>query len=76
MEQQELDPGPYSVFVLLEDGFWEQPIYRIEGEGWTEAKLEAAAMNEYVSQDPIYVCGVCRDDDAPEDCIENLGECP
>ena len=69
---EKLKPGVYSVFVLLEGGFWEQATYRISGNNWTEQKLEAAAMEEYASQNPIYACGVCPDNDAPENCITQV----
>jgi hypothetical protein len=74
METTTLAPGIYTLFVLYENGIWEQPLYRIEGEGWTEHAIEAIAIN--ANRKIFYACGVQEDRDADEDLAENLGECP
>lgn len=67
-----LEPGPYSVFVLIDDGMWVQPTYLI-GTGWTEQTLGLAAVG-LAGKRAFYYAGVQRDEDAPEDCIEILGD--
>lgn len=67
-----LEPGPYSVFVLIEDGLWVQPTYLI-GTGWTEEEFGRVAV-ENEGRRAFYFAGVQRDEDAPEDCVRALGD--
>ena len=70
MTEQPMEPGPYSVFVLRDDGTWVQPTYLV-GDGWTEERFgrEAEARNGGF----VYY-GIGRDEDAPEDTSEPMGD--
>jgi len=74
MEKINLKPSIYCLFVLLRNGTWEQPVYRLRGNGWTEQLLEAMAMNSYPHS--LYACAVQEDLNAPNSAVEDLGECP
>lgn len=69
MRDGELKPGPYSAFVLFEDGTWEQPTYRVP-EGWTENEVARALQAE--NRRVVYVAGISPDPDAPQDCVRAM----
>lgn len=65
----ELEPGPYSLFVLHENGTWEQPTYRVPA-GWTENEVRRAVEAE--SRRVVHVSDPCRDDDCPEESMRSM----
>ena len=65
-----LKPGPYSIFVLSDNGTWIQPTY-IVGTGWSEANLERYAEHD---NGGFYTAGLQRDDDVPEGCGIEIGD--
>ena len=63
-----MEPGEYSVFVLCDNGTWEQPTFRID-EPMSEHEFRMAAEHEcggFIS------FGVGEDDDCPPDLVRTF----
>jgi len=64
-----LRPGPYSVFLIYENGLWEQPTYRIPA-----AFRERDVLEDLEASDRkiLFARHLAPDPDAPEDCIREF----
>lgn len=64
-----LEPGCYSLFIIIEDGMWVQPTYRIT-KAMTPREFENKVYDKH--RKVIITCGLQEDDDCPEEHVEEL----
>lgn len=69
MNPELLKPGCYSLFILMEDGTWIQPTYRIS-ESMSERDFEMKAIAKH--HKVLITCGMQEDDDCPKEFSEEL----
>lgn len=60
---EELEPGPYSVILLYDDGTWKQPTYEVPT-GLNEHSLCALVLEKH--PDAFLAVSVCPDPDCSE----------
>ena len=64
-----LEPGCYSLFILIEDGTWHQRTFRIT---YAMSQGEFETMASFNYEKVVYTCGVQEDNDCPEEQVEEL----